>query len=105
MRRVITVAAIAGLLILAFRGTPAARGGSGARLGVRDFSRSRAWLGAAPGQSGLAYSMGFVVATGSTWCGILMELLHAWRTGRLALRVSGSAIALAGPVFLWRALA
>lgn len=49
--------------------------------------------------------MGFVVATGSTWCGILMGLLHAWRTGRLALRVSGSAIALAGPVFLWRALA
>ena len=59
-----------------------------------------------PGQSGLAYSMGFVVATGSLHgAGILMGLLHAWRTGRLALRVSGSAIALAGPVFLWRALA
>lgn len=59
-----------------------------------------------PGQSGLAYSMGFVVATGSLHgAGILMGLLHAWRTGRLALRVSGSAIALAGLVFLWRALA
>ena len=57
-----------------------------------------------PGQSGLAYSIGFVAATGSLHgVGILIGLVHGWPMGKMALRCAGGAIALAGVWFLWRA--
>jgi len=58
------------------------------------------------GQSGLAYSIGFVVATGLLHgTGIALGLVHGWPAGRYALRLAGAAVALAGVAFLWRALA
>jgi urease accessory protein len=58
------------------------------------------------GQSGLMYSVGFVVATGCLHgVGIAVGLIHRWPAGRVALRVAGAAVALAGFAFMWRALA
>jgi urease accessory protein len=58
-----------------------------------------------PGQSGLMYSIGFVVATGCLHgVGIAIGLVHRWPAGRSALRAAGGAVALAGLAFLWRAL-
>lgn len=58
------------------------------------------------GQSGLLYSMGFVIATGCLHgVGIAISLVHRWAFGRVALRVAGAAVAVAGLVFLWRAMA
>jgi urease accessory protein len=58
------------------------------------------------GQSGLAYSIGFVVATGLLHgAGIAIGVIHRWSAGRIALRVAGGAVALAGVAFLWRAVA
>jgi urease accessory protein len=57
------------------------------------------------GQSGLLYSMGFVIATGCLHgLGIALGLLHRWPTGKLALRGAGALIAVMGVWFLWRAL-
>jgi urease accessory protein len=54
----------------------------------------------------IAYSLGFVIATGLLHlCGIAFGLLVRWPPGRLAVRLAGSAIALAGLVFLGRTLA
>lgn len=59
-----------------------------------------------PGASGLLYSIGFVVATGTLHVvGIGIGTIHRWAWGRVALRVAGGGIALAGGYFLWRALA
>lgn len=59
-----------------------------------------------PGQNGLTYSMGFVVATGCLHgAGIAMGLVHRWRAGRVALQLAGGAVACAGLAFLWRAFA
>ncbi|HEX2446201.1 MAG TPA: HupE/UreJ family protein [Vicinamibacterales bacterium] len=59
-----------------------------------------------PGQSGLAYSIGFVVATGLLHgVGIAIGVVHRWRAGRVALRVAGAAVAVAGVAFLWGAVA
>jgi urease accessory protein len=59
-----------------------------------------------PGQDGLAYSIGFVVATGGLHgVGILMGLAHRWPLGARALRVAGVAVALAGLSFLSEAIA
>lgn len=58
------------------------------------------------GQSGLLYSMGFVIATGCLHAiGIGLGLIHRWPVGRLALRGAGALIAVMGVTFLWRALA
>jgi urease accessory protein len=58
------------------------------------------------GQSGMLYSMGFVIATGCLHAiGITLGLVHRWPAGRLALRAAGGGIAGMGVVFLWRALA
>ena len=58
------------------------------------------------GQNGLAYSIGFVVATGTLHAaGILLGVAHRWRAGRVAVQVTGVVIALGGLAFLWRALA
>lgn len=57
------------------------------------------------GESGLLYSVGFVVATGALHAtGIAIGLVHRWPAGRVALRVAGALVALAGVAFLWRAL-
>jgi len=59
-----------------------------------------------PGQSGLLYSLGFVVATGCLHgIGIVIGLTHKWQAGRILLRVSGAAVAMGGIYFLWSALA
>jgi urease accessory protein len=59
-----------------------------------------------PGQSGLLYSMGFVIATGCLHgMGIGIGLVHRWPAGRLALRGAGAIIAGMGLLFLARALA
>jgi len=56
-----------------------------------------------PGQSGMLYSMGFVVATGCLHgVGITLGLAHRWKPGRMSLRVAGAAIALLGLLFVWR---
>lgn len=58
------------------------------------------------GQSGLAYSIGFVVATGALHgAGIAIGLIHRWASGRIVLRGMGALVALAGATFLWRAIA
>ena len=58
------------------------------------------------GQSGLAYSIGFVVATGLLHgVGIAIGVVHRWQAGRIALRMAGAAVAMAGVVFLWGAVA
>ena len=58
------------------------------------------------GQSGLLYSIGFVIATGCLHgVGIVISLVHRWGWGRVALRVAGAAVAAAGLSFLWRAVA
>lgn len=58
------------------------------------------------GQSGLAYSLGFVVATGLLHAaGIALGLLHHVPAGRAGLRAIGAAVAVAGAVFLWSAIA
>ncbi len=58
-----------------------------------------------PGQSGLLYSMGFVIATGCLHgLGIALGLINGLPSGRLALRGMGSFISIMGVLFLWRAI-
>ncbi len=58
------------------------------------------------GQSGLLYSMGFVIATGVLHgIGILIGLIHRWPAGKLVLRGAGVFIAAMGFFFLWQAVA
>ena len=58
------------------------------------------------GQSGLTYSIGFVMATGCLHgVGILIGTLHHWPAGKKTLRYAGAAVAMAGVFFLWRAVA
>lgn len=55
------------------------------------------------GADALAYSLGFVVATGLLHlAGIAFGLLAQYPAGRVAVRAAGSAIAIAGLVFLGR---
>jgi urease accessory protein len=57
------------------------------------------------GQSGVTYSIGFVVATGMLHAsGIALGLVHKWPWGRTAMRVAGTAVGCAGGVFLWKAV-
>jgi len=59
-----------------------------------------------PGQSGLMYSIGFVIATGCLHgVGIAIGVVHKWPAGKMFLRLAGAAVALAGVAFLWRAVA
>lgn len=56
------------------------------------------------GQSGLLYSIGFVVSTGSLHAaGIGIGEARRWKRGRSALRLAGACIALAGVWFIWAA--
>ena len=55
------------------------------------------------GADALAYSLGFVIATGMLHlAGIAIGALARWPAGRTAVRAAGGAIALAGVVFLAR---
>jgi urease accessory protein len=57
------------------------------------------------GESGVLYSLGFVVATGFLHAiGIALGLIHRWSWGRTMLRVAGASIAVSGTVFLRHAL-
>jgi urease accessory protein len=59
-----------------------------------------------PGQSALLYSIGFVIATGCLHgIGVAIGVVHKWPAGRVALRCSGTVVALAGIGFLWGAFA
>jgi urease accessory protein len=58
------------------------------------------------GADALLYSIGFVVATGCLHAtGIGLGLVHRWPVGRVALRLAGAAVALAGVAFLWQTVA
>jgi len=58
-----------------------------------------------PGENGLLYSIGFVIATGSLHgCGIAIGLVHRWPAGKTVLRVAGAVIALCGAYFLQEAI-
>jgi urease accessory protein len=58
------------------------------------------------GESGLLYSIGFVVATGSLHLlGIAIGTVHKWAWGRGVLRAAGACVALGGVYFLTQALA
>jgi urease accessory protein len=56
-----------------------------------------------PGADALAFSAGFVIATGMLHlAGIGFGLLTRWRSGRIAVRAAGGVIAIAGLMFLGR---
>jgi len=58
-----------------------------------------------PAQSGLLYSLGFVVATGCLHAiGIAIGAIHCWPAGRIALRIAGGVVGIGGMFFLWRAI-
>jgi urease accessory protein len=55
------------------------------------------------GESGMLYSIGFVVATGLLHAiGISIGIIHHWRTGRLILRTAGAMVLIGGLFFLGR---
>jgi len=54
-----------------------------------------------PGESGLLYSVGFVIATGLLHAiGIAIGTIHRWGPGQTALRVAGGAVTAGGCFFL-----
>jgi urease accessory protein len=58
-----------------------------------------------PDESGVLYSMGFVVATGLLHlAGIGIGLINRWKAGEVMLRLGGAGVAIAGCMFLWGAL-
>ena len=57
-----------------------------------------------PGQNGMLYSMGFVIATGCLHgVGIALGLVHPLPAGKWGLRVAGGIIASMGLCFIWKA--
>ena len=58
-----------------------------------------------PGQSGLLYSIGFVIATGCLHAvGIGIGAVHRWLWGQRLLRFAGAIVAMGGMFFLWKAV-
>ncbi len=58
-----------------------------------------------PGESGLLYSVGFVVATGCLHLlGIAIGTVHKWAWGRRVLQAAGACVAMGGVYFLTQAL-
>jgi urease accessory protein len=56
-------------------------------------------------ESGLLYSLGFVLATGCLHAvGIGIGTIHRWNWGKAAVRMAGAVISTIGIVFLWKAL-
>lgn len=59
-----------------------------------------------PGESGLLYSIGFVMATGCLHgVGITIGTVHRWRWGQKLLRLAGAGVAMAGVFFMWKVFA
>jgi len=59
-----------------------------------------------PGHSALAYSMGFVMATGGLHAaGIGIGTAQEWGWGQKLLRVAGAVVAAGGIFFMWKAIA
>jgi urease accessory protein len=59
-----------------------------------------------PGQSGLLYSIGFVMSTGCLHAvGIGIGTIHRWSFGQRLLRVAGALVSIGGVFFLWKAFA
>ena len=59
-----------------------------------------------PGESGLIYSIGFVIGTGCLHLlGIGIGTVHRWGWGRTVLQGTGAAVAIGGLFFLWQAVA
>jgi urease accessory protein len=57
------------------------------------------------GADAIAFSMGFVIATGTLHvCGIAFGALSRWPAGRIAVRAAGAVIAVIGVVYLARAI-
>ncbi len=57
-----------------------------------------------PGQSGLLYSMGFVIATGCLHAvGITIGTVHRWDWGQKFLRLAGAVVTMGGVFFMWKA--
>gem|GEM_PF-2928573 len=57
------------------------------------------------GQSGLLYSVGFVIATGLLHAvGIGIGTLHRWPAGRVLLRTAGAGVLVGGLFFLGRSI-
>jgi len=57
------------------------------------------------GENALLYSVGFVMATGGLHAiGIGLGVAHRWTVGRVALRIAGALVAIAGVFFLWGAV-
>jgi len=120
---VMALGGVAGMAGLPLPGTEAAIAVSAVVLGamVALAARPPIWLAAAvvgafavfhgyahgaelpAGGDALAYSLGFVAATGLLHlAGIGLGLAVRWPVGRLGVRGAGAAIACAGIVFLWR---
>jgi urease accessory protein len=58
-----------------------------------------------PGESGLLYSIGFVIATGCLHAvGIGIGMVHRWGWGQRFLRFAGAIVAVGGVFFLWKAV-
>ena len=58
-----------------------------------------------PGQSGLLYSMGFVIATGCLHgVGISIGTMHRWGWGQKLLRLAGGVVLAGGVYFMWKAI-
>ena len=58
------------------------------------------------GDSGILYSIGFVIGTGLLHgCGISLGLIHHWKWGTKVIQFSGFLIAVGGCYYLYRALA
>lgn len=56
------------------------------------------------GQSGLLYSMGFVIATGCLHAvGITIGTVHRWGWGQKFLRLAGAVVTMGGVFFMWKA--
>ncbi len=57
------------------------------------------------GESGLLYSLGFVIATGCLHgVGIATGSIHRWSWGQRMLRAAGAGVTMAGMFFMWRAV-
>ena len=57
------------------------------------------------GQSGLLYSMGFVIATGCLHgVGITIGTVHRWVWGQRLLRLAGGVVLAGGVFFMWKAI-
>jgi urease accessory protein len=120
---VMAVGGVLGILGLALPGAEIAIAMSAVVLGLMVATAARPPLGAAagivgafaifhgyahgaelpPGADAVAFSVGFVVATGLLHlAGIALGLTVRWPAGRASVRGVGAAIAAAGITFLWR---